>query len=69
VAIEAEGDEIGFRIFAGVAAEFLVVDFQVCPGTAELTAPTVSPKHALSQVSVLQLSQPSRRLFWQSLVQ
>jgi len=51
VAIEAEGDEIGFRIFAGVAAEFLVVDFQVGPGTAELTAPTVSPEHPLADRS------------------
>ena len=43
VTIEAKRDQIAFIIRAAVAAKFPVVDFKVGHGTAQLTAPTVSP--------------------------
>jgi len=43
VTIEAKRDQIAFIIRAAVAAKFSVVDFKVGHGTAQLTAPTVSP--------------------------
>ena len=43
MAFVAEGDEIVFVVLTRVAAEFLMVDFEVGHGPAELAAPAVSP--------------------------
>ena len=41
--IAAERDQIAFIIRAAVAAKFFVMNFKVCHGTAQLTAPAISP--------------------------
>jgi hypothetical protein len=45
----AEGDEIVFAVLARMASEFLVMNFEVHPRSAELAAPTIAPQHSLSQ--------------------
>jgi hypothetical protein len=45
--VVAQRDEIVLRIRTGVAAKFLVVDFEVGHGTAALTAPAISLQHSL----------------------
>ena len=52
VTLSAQGDQIIFRIFSGLTAKSLVVDFQVGPGTAELTTPAVPPDHSLAEVAI-----------------
>lgn len=39
----AQRDQVFFRVLARVAAELLVVNFQVRPGAADLAAPAVAP--------------------------
>jgi hypothetical protein len=40
--------EVFFRIFARMAAEMLMMDFQTQPGSAKLAAPAVAPQHTLA---------------------
>jgi hypothetical protein len=42
MAIRAQRDEILFFIFARVTAKFLMMYFEVDPGSAELAAPAVA---------------------------
>ncbi len=63
VATQAERDQIVFMIRAGVAAKLFVVDFKVGHGTAQLTAPAVSPQYVLAELLVILLLEPDRRLF------
>jgi len=43
VTIKAKRDQIAFTIAARVAAELFVVDLKIGHGTAQLTAPAISP--------------------------
>jgi hypothetical protein len=42
---EAERNQVCFRILAGLAAKFLVVNLEVGPGSARLAFPTVTLQH------------------------
>ena len=46
----ANGNEILFRIVAGVAAKLFVMDFQVCHRAARLTPPAIATQHLLAQI-------------------
>jgi len=48
MAAVAEGNQVSFVVLTGVAAELLVMDFEVRHGSAELTTPAISPKHLLA---------------------
>jgi len=50
-----------------VAAELLVVNFEVCHGTAYPTSPAISAQHLLSKILVILLLERERRLFGQDL--
>ncbi len=41
----AQRDEVQFRIFAAVAAKFLVVHFQIPHRPTPLTAPAITSQH------------------------
>jgi hypothetical protein len=43
VARSAKRHQVLFRIIAGLAAEFLVMDFKTPPGAAQLTSPAITP--------------------------
>jgi hypothetical protein len=47
VALGAERDQVLFRIIAGMAAEFLVVNFQTRHGAASLAPPAVTTQNLL----------------------
>ncbi len=68
VTIEAQRDEIPLVIIAAVAAKLFVVNFKVGHGTAQLTAPAISPQYLLPKVLVTVLLEPDRRLFRQNLL-
>jgi hypothetical protein len=48
MAAVAEGNEIIFVVGSRVAAELLVMDFEVDHRSAELTTPAVTPKHSFT---------------------
>jgi len=48
----AEGDQVELRIWTGLTAEVLMMNFQVRPRAAGLTAPGVASKHLLAKFVV-----------------
>jgi hypothetical protein len=52
VACCAERNEVFFRVFAGVAAEFHVVDLQLTHGSAALAPPFIPLKDLVAQLFV-----------------
>jgi hypothetical protein len=48
VAIRAEGHEIVFRVFPGLAPKLLMVDFEIGHRAAELASPIVTLEHLLA---------------------
>ena len=49
MASRAQSDEVSVRVFATLATEFLVVNFQVHRAAAVLTSPAIPPQHLLSE--------------------
>jgi hypothetical protein len=49
MALVAQRDQVSFRVLAGVAAELLVVNFQLRPGAADLASPAVAPQDGTLQ--------------------
>jgi hypothetical protein len=62
----ADGNEILFRVVAGVAAKLFVMDFQVRHRTARLTTPAIATQDLPSQVLVGWRIEPQGCRFWTS---
>ena len=58
MAICTERDEVVFRIRTAMAAEILMMYFEVLPGSAVLTTPAVAPQHVLAKFLVFAFSKP-----------
>ena len=63
VACGAERNQIGFRIIAGLAAEFFVVHLKIRHCAARLTPPAITTQNLLSQNLVGDGIQPQGREF------
>ena len=63
-----ERDQIVFVVRPRVAAELLVMDFQVGHGSAELATPAVSSQDLLPQFVALAIVKPDRRAFHHILI-
>jgi hypothetical protein len=59
----AQGNQVRVVIVAPLAAELLVMDLQVLPGTTNLASPAVAAKHLLSQLFVRFGIKPQTRSF------
>ena len=58
MAVVAQSDQVFFRVAARVAAELLVVNFQVRPFAADLASPAVTLQDGPMQVGVLRAIDP-----------
>src|SRR5205823_14827166 len=67
MAFVAQSDQVLFRVVAGVAAKFLVMDFKVSHRSTELASPAVPPQHTFSYLLVFAFFEPDRRSFQQIL--
>jgi hypothetical protein len=56
----AESDQVVFRVVTGVAAELLVMNFEVCSRAAALASPAVTLQDCIVQFRVLRAIQPDR---------
>jgi hypothetical protein len=52
MAIKTQRDEIPFLIPTGVAAKLLVMDFEICHGTAQLASPAIASQYLLAKFPV-----------------
>ncbi len=52
MAVDAQGDQIRIVIRALLAAQLLVMDLQVSPGTTELASPAIALQYLFSQVVI-----------------
>ena len=64
VACCTQRDQVQLRIFAGLAAKLLMVDFQVRHRAAGLTPPAVATQDLLAQAFVRHGIQPQAAGFW-----
>jgi hypothetical protein len=62
MAIKTQRDEILFLILTGVAAKLLVMDFEICRGTAQLAWPAIASQYLLAKFPVAFRFEPDRRL-------
>jgi len=52
VACGTECDQVFFRIFAGMAAEFLVVNLEIRHCAARLASPAIAPQYLVAELFV-----------------
>ena len=50
--VSAQGNQVQIVVVALLAAQFLVVDLQVLPGTTDLASPAIAPQYLFSQLVV-----------------
>ena len=60
----AQGDQVRVVIVALLAAELLVVDLQVLPGTADLASPAIATQYLFSELFVQLGIKPQTRGAW-----
>ena len=48
LAVNALGDEVQIVVVVLLAAQLLMVDMQVLPGTADLASPAIAPQYLFS---------------------
>src|SRR5438046_730460 len=60
MAFVAQSDQVLFRVVAGVAAKFLVMDFKVSHRSTELASPAIPPQHTFSYLPVISFSTSCR---------
>jgi len=63
MASRAQSDEVSLRVFATLAAEFLVVNFQVHHAAAVLASPAITPQHLFAELFVQVGIEPQPWLF------
>lgn len=64
MARRAEGDQVCFRILAGVATKLFVVNLKIRHRTARLTPPAIATQHLLPQTFVRHRIQPQAFGSW-----
>lgn len=63
VACGAEGNKVLFGVVAGVAAEFLMMNFEIGYGAARLASPAIAVQHLVAELFVQLGIKPQARTF------